>query len=63
VTLTPREWDVAELLLQGSSTAEIAERLGVSPITVRRYVGLLLRKLGADSRDEAVKKLRHYRRR
>jgi DNA-binding NarL/FixJ family response regulator len=63
VTLTPREWDVAELLLQGSSTAEIAERLGVSPITVRRYVGLLLRKLGADSREEAVKKLRHYRQR
>lgn len=63
VTLTPREWDVGELLLEGISTADIAERLGVSPITVRRHVGLLLRKLGAGSREDAVKKLRYYRRR
>ena len=63
VTLTPREWDVGELLLEGSSTAEIAERLGVSPITVRRHVGLLLRKLGAETREEALKKLRYYRKR
>jgi DNA-binding NarL/FixJ family response regulator len=63
VTLTPREWDVGELLLEGNSTAEIAERLGVSPVTVRRHVGLLLRKLGAETREEAVKKLRYYRKR
>lgn len=63
VTLTPREWDVGELLLEGIPTAEIAERLGVSPITVRRHVGLLLRKLGAESREDAVKKLRYYRKR
>lgn len=63
VTLTPREWDVGELLLEGVSTADIAERLGVSPITVRRHVGLLLRKLGAESREDAVKKLRYYRKR
>src|SRR3954470_4326917 len=46
VTLTPREWEVGELLRDGRSTAEIAETLGVSPITVRRHVGLLLGKLG-----------------
>lgn len=63
VTLTPREWEVGELLLEGSSTADIAERLGVSPVTVRRHVGLLLRKLGSETREDALKKLRYYRKR
>jgi two-component system, NarL family, nitrate/nitrite response regulator NarL len=63
VALTPREWEVAELLREGNSTAEIADRLGVSPVTVRRHVGLLLRKLGADSREKAVEMIRAYARR
>src|SRR5215472_10417596 len=54
VTLTPREWEVGELLREGRSTTEIAERLGVSPVTVRRHVGLLLSKLGAKDREAAV---------
>jgi DNA-binding NarL/FixJ family response regulator len=60
VTLTPREWEVGELLGEGLSTGEIAERLGVSPVTVRRHVGLLLRKLGAQSRQAAIDLLRAY---
>ena len=63
VTLTPREWEVGELLREGRSTSEIAERLGVSPITVRRHVGLLLNKLGATNREAAVELLRAYGRR
>jgi DNA-binding NarL/FixJ family response regulator len=63
VTLTPREWEVGELLREGRSTSEIAERLGVSPITVRRHVGLLLNKLGAKNREAAVELLRAYGRR
>jgi DNA-binding NarL/FixJ family response regulator len=63
VTLTPREWEVGELLRDGRSTAEIAETLGVSPITVRRHVGLLLGKLGVKNRQEAVGLLRTYGRR
>lgn len=63
VLLTPREWEVGELLRDGRSTGEIAETLGVSPITVRRHVGLLLNKLGATSREDGVAKLRHYGRR
>jgi DNA-binding NarL/FixJ family response regulator len=51
---------VAELLREGSSTAEIADRLGVSPVTVRRHVSLLVRKLGAESREDAVRLLRSY---
>ena len=63
VTLTPREWEVGELLRDGHSTTEIAEHLGVSPVTVRRHVGLLLHKLGAKNRETAVELLRAYGRR
>ena len=63
VTLTPREWEVGELLRDGRSTSEIAETLGVSPVTVRRHVGLLVNKLGAKNRQEAVGLLRAYGRR
>lgn len=60
VTLTPREWEVGELLRDGHSTTEIADRLGVSPVTVRRHVGLLLHKLGAADREAGVEMLRAY---
>jgi DNA-binding NarL/FixJ family response regulator len=63
VTLTPREWEVGELLSDGYSTGEIADRLGVSPVTVRRHVGLLLNKLGAENRDAGVELIRAYGRR
>lgn len=62
VTLTRREWEVGELLSEGLSTGEIAERLGVSPVTVRRHVGLLLQKLGAGNREAAVGLLAAHRR-
>ena len=45
------------------TSPEIADRLGVSPVTVRRHVGLLLQKLGAESREAAVEMLRIYGRR
>jgi len=63
VTLTPREWEVGEMLHEGLSTGEMADSLGVSPVTVRRHVGLLLQRLGAHSREEAVELLRTYGRR
>jgi DNA-binding NarL/FixJ family response regulator len=63
VTLTTREWEVGELLRDGLATWEIAERLGVSPVTVRRHVSLLLRKLRAPNRAAAVETLRTYGRR
>lgn len=54
VTLTAREWEVAELLLRNASTAEIAAELGVAPVTVRRHVGSVERKLGVSTRAEVV---------
>jgi DNA-binding NarL/FixJ family response regulator len=62
VQLTAREWDVGELLRDGHATREIADRLGLSPVTVRRHVALLMKKLGAVDRSAAVETLRHFSR-
>jgi DNA-binding NarL/FixJ family response regulator len=48
--LTPRETQVIDLLRQGRSTAAIADRLGVSPVTVRRHISASVHKLGAEDR-------------
>ncbi|WP_108665265.1 LuxR C-terminal-related transcriptional regulator [Euzebya rosea] len=52
--LTSREVEVLEHLVYGASTAEAAERLGISPETVQTHVRNLMGKLGAGSRLEAV---------
>jgi DNA-binding NarL/FixJ family response regulator len=62
VQLTAREWDVGELLRDGHPTAEIAARLGLSPVTVRRHVALLMKKLGAPDRSAAVEMLKQFSR-
>jgi len=62
VSLTVREWDVGELLSDGLGTEEIADRLGLSPVTIRRHVGLLVKKLGAPNRTAAIEALRMFAR-
>ncbi|HEU5245420.1 MAG TPA: response regulator transcription factor [Gaiellaceae bacterium] len=57
VSLTTREWEVVELLLRSASTAEIANHLGVAPVTVRRHVGSVERKLGVSTRAEVIELL------
>lgn len=52
--LTPREWEVLDLLCQQRGTDAIAEELFVSVETVRSHVKSVLRKLGVASRQEAV---------
>lgn len=54
VELTRREWEVLDLLCDRLETAQIAERLAVSPVTVRRHISETVRKLGAGDRAEAV---------
>lgn len=44
--LTPREAEVAQLLMKGRSSKEIARSLGISDLTVRKHRENLLRKLG-----------------
>lgn len=46
ITLTGREADVQRLLASGATTRQIADRLGISPVTVRRHRGRLAEKLG-----------------
>jgi DNA-binding CsgD family transcriptional regulator len=54
VALTARQLEVLVLVADGLRTKEIAERLTISPITVRHHVTALLAALGARSRLEAV---------
>ena len=55
--LTSREWEVVDLLRTGLSTREIADRLFISEVTVRRHIGSLLKKLQVSSRADAVRLL------
>lgn len=52
--LTPREREVLKLLAAGADTRCAAERLGVSPATIRNHVQNMLGKLGVHSRLQAV---------
>ncbi|RLP79803.1 DNA-binding response regulator [Mycetocola lacteus] len=52
--LTPREADVLGLAREGAPVGEIAQRISLSPGTVRNYLASAIAKLGATNRHEAV---------
>lgn len=52
--LTRREREVLCLLVQGLTNAEIAERLTISPSTVKVHVSHILSKLNVSRRGEAI---------
>jgi DNA-binding NarL/FixJ family response regulator len=56
--ITGREFEVLGLLAAGRSNKEIAQRLEVSPNTVKTHIARLYEKLGASRRTEAVRKAR-----
>lgn len=58
VDLTSREWEVLDLMRDGLSTHEIAMRLLISDVTVRRHIGSVLKKLQVQTRAEALALLR-----
>jgi len=58
VDLTSREWDVLDAMRDGLTTREIAAKLLIADVTVRRHVGAVLKKLHVQSRREALELLR-----
>jgi len=56
--LSTRERETLTLLAAGSSTAQMAQQMGISKETVRNHVKGVLRSLAARSRVEAVAKAR-----
>ena len=53
--LTPRQFEVLELLRERLTNPEIAERLGISPDGAKWHVKEILWKLDVPSREEAVR--------
>ncbi|MBS1879431.1 MAG: hypothetical protein JST31_07960 [Actinobacteria bacterium] len=54
--LTPREREVALLLVRGLSDQEVAQELYLSPHTVKQYVKSIYRKVGVRSRVELTRR-------
>lgn len=52
--LTPRELEVLRLLATGLSNAELADRLFLSPTTIKTHIGRILSKLDLRDRVQAV---------
>jgi len=52
--ITPRELDILELIAEGLSNREIAEKLFVSENTVKTHSSRVFSKLGARRRTQAV---------
>ena len=56
--LTEREWEVAQLVVQGIEYREIGSRLFISPKTVEHHVASVRRRLGSSSRSDMIETLR-----
>ncbi len=52
--LTERERTILGLMVEGLTNRQIADRLTISPSTVKSHVSMILSKLNADTRTEAV---------
>ena len=52
--LTARELQVLEMLVRGSSNAEISQNLVITEATVKYHIGNILKKIGAANRTEAA---------
>lgn len=56
--LSEREIEVARLVLQGKTYAEIGESIFISPRTAEHHIAHIRRRLGATSRSEVLARLR-----
>jgi DNA-binding CsgD family transcriptional regulator len=55
--LSPREAEVAELVLRGYPNPAIASTLGIAPTTTKRHLTRIFDKIGVDSRTQLVSRL------
>jgi DNA-binding CsgD family transcriptional regulator len=55
--LTQREQEVTQLLVQGLTSKEIAERMRISPNTVKSFIRLVMVKMGVPTRAAIVVKV------
>ncbi|MEA2461160.1 MAG: rsbT co-antagonist protein RsbR [Actinomycetota bacterium] len=62
-SLTPQEARVLNLLVEGLSDSEIAERFSLTSGTIRHHVSHLLKKLRKQNRTQAVVEMLKHRRR
>jgi two-component system nitrate/nitrite response regulator NarL len=58
VNLSEREHEILLLLADGLSTADIAGRLVVAPVTVRTHISTALKKLQVSDREAAIRLVR-----
>ena len=57
--LTPREWQIAALLVNGLSISDIAAELAIAPSTVGSSLSNLRTKLGVQNREKLLNLLRY----
>ncbi len=55
--LTPREQEVIQYLVQGLTSKEIAERMSISPNTVKAFLRLVMVKMGVSTRSGVIGKI------
>lgn len=56
-TLSPRQREILDLVVQGNSNKQICRRLGIAEGTVKNHLHTLFRQLGVRNRTEAAMKL------
>lgn len=54
--LSPREWEVLRILVEGNTNKEIASALLIGGDTVKKHVQSIIAKMGASDRTEAAVK-------
>lgn len=52
--LTPRQVEILTLVAIGGTDGEIAEKLGVSPLTVKGHLYKIFKKINATNRLQAI---------
>lgn len=54
---TPRQHAIIQMMLRDASVAEIAERLNVSPNTIKTHISIIVRKSASERKSHAISKL------